>query len=92
MTLDGKCDDCGLDYEDFSKDTVLPDEHWLMIHPEGFWGLLCANCIVARAARLPDIIYVGMRFVFAADYDEGRANANEWLRITKAERRKQCHT
>lgn len=46
------CLDCGLDYDAFAMDTLLPRWQWLLIHPdEG--GLLCANCIVKRAAKIP---------------------------------------
>ena len=51
------CMDCGLPYKDFPLDTTLPDHQWLMIHDnEG--GILCANCIVKRASKLPGIIAV----------------------------------
>lgn len=46
------CLDCGLDYADFPMDMILPRPQWLTIHPaEG--GLLCASCIVKRAAKVP---------------------------------------
>lgn len=48
---DAKCLDCGLDYDDFGMDLLLPRHQWLEIHPdEG--GLLCALCIVRRASKL----------------------------------------
>lgn len=50
------CKDCGLKYEDFPIDTVLTKDEWLLIHPEGEGGLLCAGCIVKRASLLPGII------------------------------------
>ena len=53
-----KCLDCGKPYEDFGLDLTLPDEQWLLIHPEGFNGLLCANCVVWRASKLPTAIVV----------------------------------
>lgn len=53
--LKAVCLDCGLDYGDFGMDTLLPRWQWLMIHPsEG--GLLCANCIVKRAAKIPGAV------------------------------------
>ena len=55
------CKDCELPYQEFGIDTTLPDDQWLMIHPEGFGGLLCANCIVNRASRLSGIIAARMR-------------------------------
>ena len=48
-----RCLDCGLPYSCFPLDVTLPDDQWLAIHPEGFNGLLCAQCIVARASKLP---------------------------------------
>lgn len=53
-----KCLDCGLPYEEFGLDTTLPNGQWLLIHPEGHDGLLCANCIVKRAAKIPQVIAV----------------------------------
>ena len=46
------CLDCGLRYEDFGLDVILPRPQWLTIHPNEH-GLLCARCIVARAAKVP---------------------------------------
>ena len=66
--LVAECLDCGLPYEDFQLDTTIPDDQWLMIHPEGEGGLLCAGCIVKRAAKLPRIIAVRARFEFAEEY------------------------
>ncbi len=56
-----KCLDCGLPYEELGLDLVLPDEQWLLIHPEGLHGILCANCIVKRAEKLK-----GATVVFAS--------------------------
>lgn len=51
------CLDCGLSYEDFPMDMLLPRHQWLDIHPdEG--GVLCARCIVARASKLPGALAV----------------------------------
>lgn len=50
------CKDCKLDYEKFGIDTTLTNSQWLMIHPEGEGGILCANCIVKRASYLKGII------------------------------------
>ena len=52
------CLDCGLPYRDFPLDMILPDDQWLMIHPEGLNGLLCANCIIRRASKLPGITVI----------------------------------
>src|SRR3990167_10209957 len=46
------CLDCGLAYEDFPLDVVLPRGQWLMINPSEH-GVLCAACIVKRAATIP---------------------------------------
>lgn len=49
------CLDCGRDYNDFGMDVLLPRWQWLLIHPdEG--GLLCANCIVTRSAKVPGAV------------------------------------
>ena len=52
-----KCMDCGKPYADFGLDTTLPDEQWLRIHPDD-GGVLCANCIVERASKLPHVIAI----------------------------------
>ena len=59
-----KCLDCGALYREFPLDMTVPDDQWLMIHPEGEGGILCASCIVRRAAKLPGIIAVRARFEF----------------------------
>jgi hypothetical protein len=56
--LKAVCEDCGLPYESFLLDITLPNEQWLAIHPSGKNGLLCAQCIVARASKLSNIIAV----------------------------------
>lgn len=47
------CDDCGIDYSEFFMDVVLPNDQWELVsgNSEG-GGLLCAACIVKRAAAL----------------------------------------
>ena len=50
------CRDCGLDYDDFGLDFTLPHSQWNDICPEG--DLLCANCIVQRASKLPGVIAI----------------------------------
>lgn len=60
------CMDCGLPYASFGIDTTLPDDQWLMINRKGgFNGLLCANCMVRRASKLPGIIAARMTLEFA---------------------------
>jgi len=51
------CLDCGKPYSEFALDVVLPDEQWVLIHPE-VNGLLCACCIVDRAAKVPGAITI----------------------------------
>ena len=52
------CKDCDLPYIEFGLDTTLTNEQWLMIHPEGEGGLLCANCIARRAEKLDGAIAI----------------------------------
>lgn len=49
------CLDCGLPYYEFGADTVLQRSQWLLIHPAED-GLLCANCIIQRASKIPGFI------------------------------------
>ena len=58
-----KCLDCDLPYTEFGLDMTLPNEQWLMIHPDN-GGLLCANCIVKRVERLPRTIAIRARIEF----------------------------
>ena len=51
---DAVCLDCGLPYEQFPLDVILPRAQWLEIHPAEH-GLLCATCIVKRAANVPGV-------------------------------------
>lgn len=60
--------DCGLDYGQYPLDVVLSKEQWLLIHPDD-GGVLCGNCIVARAAKLPSVINLTVRITFAADFN-----------------------
>ena len=53
-----KCEDCDLLYVEFGLDTTLPDEQWVIIHPEEGTDLLCANCIARRAERLEGTIAI----------------------------------
>lgn len=70
MTINPRCEDCGLPYEDFIHDSTLPNEQWLMIHPEGYDGLLCACCMIKRAFRLDGVITMCMYI----DFGEERLN------------------
>ena len=50
------CLDCGLPYADFALDTHVPRAQWLRIYPEEHGAVLCANCILKRAAeRIPGV-------------------------------------
>ncbi len=63
------CLDCGLNYDTFPLDVVLTRIQWLLLNPlDG--GVLCANCIVSRAARLPQVINLSCSITFASDYDK----------------------
>jgi hypothetical protein len=73
------CGDCGLPYEQFPLDVVLPDADWLAIHPEGDGGLLCAGCIARRAAALPTTIVLYARLVSGTDHDAFTRLKNEPL-------------
>lgn len=44
------CIDCGLEYKSMGLDLVLPDQQWKIVCPED--GILCANCICKRSAKL----------------------------------------
>jgi hypothetical protein len=62
-----KCLDCGTDYAaTMALDLALPRAQWLLIHPSD-GGVLCANCMLGRAARLPGVINVTGLITFAAD-------------------------
>lgn len=52
------CDDCDLLYEEFPLDVVLSDDDWRLIHPERSGGVLCARCIVKRAASITGVTVV----------------------------------
>ena len=52
------CEDCGLPYKEFGLDMTLPNDQWLMIHPDGYGGLLCATCIARRADKIQGTIAV----------------------------------
>lgn len=58
------CLDCGKPYAEFPLDVVLPRSQWLEIHPDEH-GLLCAGCIVARAAKVPGATVAHLVIEFA---------------------------
>lgn len=47
-----RCMDCRLFYDRFGLDVVLPRGQWLLVNPAEH-GVLCARCIVRRAAKIP---------------------------------------
>ena len=51
------CLDCVMPYYAFPLDMTLPDRQWRLIHPLET-GVLCAKCIVARAATLDGAVAV----------------------------------
>ena len=52
------CEDCGLPYDQFGLDTTLPNDQWLLIHPSGESGVLCATCIARRGHAVPGVVAV----------------------------------
>jgi hypothetical protein len=69
-----RCLDCGMNYETQHLDFTLSAEQWKLIHPE-VGGVLCATCMVRRAAKIPHVITMMGRIVFAEDYKrEGPLN------------------
>lgn len=51
------CMDCPKPYSEFGLDLHVPRAQWLAINPnEG--GVLCAQCIVNRLAKLPGVTVV----------------------------------
>jgi hypothetical protein len=51
------CEDCGRIHSSFGLDVILPDDQWARLSGRSDGGgLLCAACIVARAARLPGVV------------------------------------
>jgi len=67
ITYEAFCMDCHKPYKLFELDTTLPDEQWLMIHPSD-GGVLCANCIVARASKLHGAIAIRAYIDFGDNY------------------------
>ena len=64
------CLDCGGDYDKLMAcDLVLPRDQWLAVHPDD-GGVLCANCMVRRAAALPGTINITG---FITDSENSRA-------------------
>jgi hypothetical protein len=55
------CLDCGLPYEDFPLDVLMPRPQWLAIHPDES-GLLCVACMVRRVSKLRGVTCCRMVF------------------------------
>ena len=58
------CLDCKTEVP--SIDLAIPRQQWLLIHPDD-GGVLCPNCILKRAAKLPNVINLTARITFAND-------------------------
>lgn len=54
---------CGLAYSEFPLDVLVSDDIWAAIsgRSDGS-GVMCASCIVKRAARLPGVTVAKLRF------------------------------
>lgn len=72
-----RCLDCKKPYAEFPLDVVLPRGQWLEIHP-GDGGVLCAGCIVVRAAKVQGatVCHLVIEVTPAAAYGEARAREN----------------
>lgn len=70
------CLDCGLPYSEFFLDVTLPDGQWAMVHPD-VNGLLCANCIVRRAAGLPGVIAIRATIDFGGASDGSKKGGSD---------------
>jgi hypothetical protein len=62
-TMNIACLDCGVEPP---MDTVLTGKQWDRICPEG--GVLCASCIIKRAAKFPEFIGATMHINTIDDY------------------------
>ena len=51
------CMDCEKPYKDFTMDMLFPRGQWLLINPDE-QGLLCAQCMVARASKVPGAVVI----------------------------------
>ena len=56
-----RCADCGKPYRDFPLDVVLPDHQWALLSGRNDGGgIICASCIIERAAKMPGITVAKM--------------------------------
>lgn len=58
-----RCEDCGMLYEDFPLDVIVPNDQWQAItgYTDGK-GILCAMCIVRRGEKLPGVTVAKLVF------------------------------
>lgn len=61
------CLDCKIDYDLVPMSLNIPREQWLLIHPDD-GGVLCANCMIIRASKLPHVINITGNITFGSDY------------------------
>lgn len=64
-----RCLDCQVNYDTIMPISLnIPRDQWLLIHPKD-GGVLCANCMIQRASKLPHIINIAAKIAFAKDYN-----------------------
>lgn len=78
---DCRCRDCGSPEPPI--DTVLTGLQWEIVCPDG--GILCASCIVKRAAKLPHVVDVVARIQFVNDYESHKPGGRYWQLIKTLE-------
>jgi len=76
------CRDCNAADAEMPLDTVLTGEQWERICPEG--GILCASCIVRRAAKIPDVICVDLRVICIVEFHLDPRPGGRHFQIMKA--------
>jgi hypothetical protein len=57
MSNKAECMDCKKLYEEFGMDMLFPRGQWLEINPDDD-GLLCCQCMINRACKIPGAIVV----------------------------------
>lgn len=61
-----RCHGCGKLYTEFPLDVVLTKKEWALISGrEDEGGLLCADCILRKACKLPGVTHVKLRLGYA---------------------------
>jgi len=72
--------DCGADYDTaMAMSLLIPKSQWLRINPAD-GGLLCANCMLRRAAKLDGAVNITGVITFADDTDDAYWRATEWIK------------